>query len=112
MDRIDDRGLVMDKREQRIYLETIRHRIAGTITLSKDGYRSRVSDVLNASERDFISLTDVTVELVERDGPGTHHDYLTVSRAHIVLVIPELNEDEQLTAARSQLPPAGVDTVA
>ena len=54
----------MQTRQERVYLETGRHRIAGTLTLARDGYRSRVSDVLNASERDFISLTDVTVELV------------------------------------------------
>ena len=42
---------------------TRRHRIAGTLTLAAEGYRSRVSDVLNSTERDFISLTDVTVEL-------------------------------------------------
>ena len=76
-------------RQERVYLETERHRIAGTITLARDGYRSRISDVLNASERDFISLTDVTVELVGSDAPGTRHEFLAVSRAHIVLAIPE-----------------------
>jgi hypothetical protein len=70
----------MQTRQERVYLETPRHRIAGTLTLARDGYRSRVSDVLNASERDFIPLTDVTVELVGQEGPGTHHDFLAVSR--------------------------------
>ena len=39
-------------------METARHRITGILTLPSDGYRSRLSDFLNASERDFISLTD------------------------------------------------------
>jgi hypothetical protein len=98
----------MQTRQERVYFETPRHRIAGTLTLARDGYRSRVSDVLNATERDFISLTDVTVELVGHEGPGTHHDFLAVSRQHIVIAIPELPEDGELEAATAGLPPAGV----
>jgi hypothetical protein len=98
----------MQTRQERVYLETGRHRIAGTLTLARDGYRSRVSDVLNASERDFISLTDVTVELVGQDGPGTHHDFLAVSRQHIVIAIPELPEEAPLERAEAAMPPAGV----
>jgi hypothetical protein len=79
----------MQHRQERVYLETQRHRIAGVLTLAKDGYRSRVSDVLNATERDFISITDVTVELIGHDGPGTHHDFMAISRGHIVFAIPE-----------------------
>ena len=78
-----------DTREQRISIDTDRHRIAGTITLARDGYRSRVSDVLNATEREFVPMTDCVVELIGREGQGTHHDVIAVSRHHIVLVIPE-----------------------
>nr|WP_272476054.1 hypothetical protein [Baekduia alba] len=98
---------MMQTRQERVYFETPRHRIAGTLTLARDGYRSRVSDVLNASERDFIPLTDVTVELVGHDGPGTHHDFLAVSRHHVVIAIPELPEDGQLDPAAAAMPPAG-----
>jgi hypothetical protein len=97
----------MQTRQERVYFETARHRIAGTLTLARDGYRSRVSDVLNATERDFISLTDVTVELVGHDGPGTHHDFLAVSRQHVVIAIPELPEDGALEPAAAAVPPAG-----
>jgi hypothetical protein len=74
-------------RNERILIETDRHRIEGLLTLARDGYRSRVSDVLNATERDFISLTDVTVELLGHEGPGTRHEFLAVSRQHIVIAI-------------------------
>jgi hypothetical protein len=47
-----------------------------------------VSDVLNAPERDFVPLTDVTVELLGVEGPGTLHDFLAISRQHIVFAIP------------------------
>ena len=82
----------MQHRNERVYLETSRHRISGMLTLARDGYRSRVSDLLNASERDFISLTDCVVELIGHDGPGTRHDFIAVSRRHIVFAIPETGD--------------------
>lgn len=78
----------MEQRNERVLIETTRHRIAGTITLARDGYRSRVSDLLNAPDRDFLSLTDVTIEILDHDGPGTHHDFMAVSRSHIIFAIP------------------------
>jgi hypothetical protein len=86
-------------RHERIYVETARHRITGILTLPSDGYRSRLSDFLNASERDFISLTDCVVELIGRDGPGTEHGYLAVARGHIVLAIPLGEADAPQTSA-------------
>jgi len=83
----------MDQRHERILIETDRHRIAGTLTLARDGYRSRVSDLLNAAERDFISLTDVTLETLGHEGSGTLHEFMAVSRRHIVFAIP-LGEDD------------------
>ena len=78
----------MQHRYERVYIETERHRISGFLTLPADGYRSRLSDFLNSADRDFISLTDCTVELIGREGPGTTHEFIAVSRAHIVLAIP------------------------
>jgi uncharacterized protein DUF6812 len=78
----------MDTRQERIFIETARHRVAGTLTLPRDGYRSRVSDLLNATEREFISLTDATVELIGHEGAGTVHDVIAISRKHIVFAIP------------------------
>jgi hypothetical protein len=76
----------MDHRRERIRLETERHRIEGEITLARDGYRSRVSDVLNASERDFVTLTDATITPLD-GGPVELHDYITLARRHIVFVV-------------------------
>ena len=78
----------MQHRHERVYVETARHRISGCLTLPADGYRSRLSDFLNASERDFVSLTDATVEVIGREGPGTEHEFIAVSRRHIVFAIP------------------------
>ena len=79
----------MQHRHERVYVETARHRITGVLTLPADGYRSRLSDFLNATDRDFVSLTDAMVEIIGREGPGTEHDFLAVSRRHIVFAIPE-----------------------
>jgi hypothetical protein len=76
----------MDHRQERIRIETARLRIEGSLTLARDGYRSRVSDVLNASERDFITLTEVTVEPLE-GGPVELHPFLTLARRHIVFAV-------------------------
>jgi hypothetical protein len=73
----------MDTRQERICLETGRHRIVGMVTLARDGYRSRISDLLNASEREFLSLTDVTVEPLE-GGTPENHPFMAVARRHIV----------------------------
>lgn len=76
----------IDQRRERITIETERHRIDGEITLARDGYRSRVSDVLNASEREFLTLTDVTVTPLD-GGAVERHPYLTVARRHIVFAV-------------------------
>ncbi len=73
-------------RTERVVVETGRHRITGRLTLARDGYRSRVSDLLNAGERDFISLTDVRVERLD-DGVAEEHAFVLVSRRHIVLAV-------------------------
>ena len=91
----------MEHRRQRILLETERHRIQGTVHLSRDGYRSRISDLLNASERDFLPLTDATVEPLAGGGPAETHGFLAVQRSHVVLVVPldtEAVEGADLTA--------------
>lgn len=75
-----------EERRERIRLETPRHRIEGTILLAADGYRSRVSDVLNASERDFLTLTDATLQPLD-GGPVERHEFLAVGRAHVVYVV-------------------------
>ena len=85
-------------RRERVYLETPRHRISGWLTLARDGYRSRVTDVLNATERDFVPITDCVVELIGSEGQGTRHDVVAVHRIHIVLVIPESDGAPQLVA--------------
>src|SRR3954469_25342403 len=101
----------MNHRLVRVLIETERHRIAGMITVSRDGYRSRVSDVLNASEKDFISLTDCVVELIGHDGPGPRQEFLDISRPPSVMATPEggngpAEAEDDATAAGALTPPS------
>jgi len=84
----------INQRRERVRVETERHRIEGLLTLARDGYRSRVSDVLNASERDFVTLTEVTVAPLE-GGPVERHPYLTLARRHIVFAVAAPDEPQE-----------------
>jgi hypothetical protein len=90
MPGMDEPGNV-DQRQERVRIETERHRIEGVLTLARDGYRSRVSDVLNAAEREFITLTEVTVSPLE-GGPVELHPYMSLARRHIVFAVAAPDE--------------------
>jgi hypothetical protein len=78
----------VEHKDERIVLETARYRISGLLRLPRDGYRSRLTDFLNAGERDFIALTDVDLMPLDRDGPSEHRDFVAVARSQIVLAAP------------------------
>jgi len=81
----------MHFRHVRARLETDRHVIEGTLQLPSEGYRSRMTDFLNAHDADFVPLTDA--RLTTRDAPGSaeEHAFLAVSARHVVLAV-ELEE--------------------
>ena len=85
-------------RYERISIETIRHRIVGVATLASDGYRSRLSDLLNSPERDFIALTDATVELLDGSTETAHYPFIAVHRQHVVFAV-SLGEVPQPSSA-------------
>lgn len=80
----------MDNRTERVVIETGRHRIVGDLTLPRTGYRSRITDFLNAAEREFIALTDVVLEPLD-GGQGARElrEFVAISRRHIVVIWPE-----------------------
>ncbi|HEY2159972.1 MAG TPA: hypothetical protein VGH24_01585 [Solirubrobacteraceae bacterium] len=78
----------MEHRDERIVLEAGRYRMTGLLRLPRDGYRSRLTDFLNAAERDFIALTDVELQALDRDEPPEHRDFVAVARLQIVLAAP------------------------
>lgn len=75
----------MEQREERIVVETARYRLTGTVRLPAEGYRSRLTDHLNAGEREFLALTDVEVASLEDPSrPRERHGYVALGRRHIV----------------------------
>ena len=78
----------MQHRFERISIQTPHHRIVGVATLASDGYRSRLSDLLNAPERDFIPLTDATVTELDGEHEVTRHEFIAVHRQHVVFAVP------------------------
>jgi hypothetical protein len=80
--------VLVQHRFERISIQTPRHRIVGVATLASDGYRSRLSDLLNAPDRDFIPLTDATVTELDGDHEVTQHDFVAVHRQHVVFAVP------------------------
>jgi len=100
----DEAGV--DHRSERVVLETARHRITGVVTLARDGYRSRVSDVLNASERNFLPLTAVSVARLDGSAPASTYEFLAVHRDHIVFVAPAGPSEAAAEAEAAQIDPA------
>jgi hypothetical protein len=78
----------MEQQEERIIVETERYRVTGSLLMPRDGYRSRLTDFLNASERSFIALTDVEVAPLDGSGAPEHRRFIALSLAHVVLAMP------------------------
>lgn len=77
----------MQHRHERISIDTPGHRIIGNVTLAADGYRSRLSDLLNAPERDFIALSDAIVQELDGARAIRRHDFIAVHRQHVVFAV-------------------------
>jgi hypothetical protein len=78
----------VEQRTERIIVETDRHRITGHVMLPADGYRSRLTDYLNASEREFLALTDVEVSTLGGAPHVEKRDFIALSLRHVVLAMP------------------------
>lgn len=78
----------MEHRDERIVVETDRYRISGVLHLPRDGYRSRLTDYLNAAERAFLALTDVELTPLDGEGPSEQRPFLALSINHVVLAMP------------------------
>jgi hypothetical protein len=85
----------VEHRDERIVVETDRYRITGVLRMPRDGYRSRLTDYLNAAERAFLALTDVEVAPLDSTTGGEHHPFLALSLSHIVLAMPAKTDGEE-----------------
>lgn len=80
------RVAAMNQREERVVVETERYRITGTVLLPAEGYRSRLTDHLNAGEREFLALTDVEIAPLGADAEAAPRraPFVALGRRHIV----------------------------
>jgi hypothetical protein len=72
----------MDTRIQRVVVETAKFRVVGDVSLPTEGFRTRLTDVLNRQDTGFIPL--VNVELSPIDDRDTKSlPFLAVARNQI-----------------------------
>lgn len=69
-------------------METARYRITGSLQMPREGYRSRLTDYLNAAERTFLALTDVEIEALDAATVTERRAFVVVSLSQIVLAMP------------------------
>ena len=71
-----------DTRSQRVVLETERQRISGDIILPAEGFRTRLSDLLNSEGLRFIAM--VNAEVTDHaTGETTRREFVAVARDHV-----------------------------
>jgi hypothetical protein len=78
----------VEHRDERIMVETDRYRVIGTVSIPREGQRSRLSDFLNSAELGFLSLTDVEVSPLDDPRPADRRAFMALSVDHIVLAMP------------------------
>jgi hypothetical protein len=76
----------VDLREEQVVLETDRYRISGTLTLPREGYRSRLSDYVNQRDREFFTLSEATVTALDEPENTRQASFLMVGRSHVRLI--------------------------
>ena len=76
----------MDLREEQVILETDRYRIAGSLTLPREGYRSRLSDYVNQRDREFFAVSDATITALDDTDSTRRAEFIMVARRHVTLV--------------------------
>jgi hypothetical protein len=86
----------MDLREEQVVLETTRYRIVGTLTLPREGYRSRLSDYVNQRDREFFAVSDATITALDDTESTRRAAFIMVARRHVTLVA--LASEEQFAS--------------
>ncbi len=74
------------RRHERVIVETERYRFVGTLTLPAEGYRTRVSDLFNTTDREFIVLSDVEITAHGIADEIGRRPFAAISRSRIVFV--------------------------
>jgi hypothetical protein len=76
-------------RIERVVFETDRQLVVGDVTLPPEGYQSRLSDVLNRRDSDFLSLTNVEITSLV-DGRVSERPFVVLSKRQVRIAFPFL----------------------
>lgn len=71
-----------DTRRERVVLETERQRVVGDVILPAEGFRTRLSDLLNSEGLRFISLVNARVT-DHGTGQTVERAFIAVARDHV-----------------------------
>jgi hypothetical protein len=74
-------------RTERVRIHTDRLELTGNLTLPSEGYRSRLTDFLNAVDQEFLALTEVETRAWD-GGQSSRHAFVAVARRQIVFCAP------------------------
>jgi hypothetical protein len=80
-----------ETRRERIVIETARHKIIGEVTLPAEGYRTRLSDLLNREGLEFVPLVNASVSSVD-GGELVQRRFIAVAREAIQVAYEDNNE--------------------
>jgi hypothetical protein len=78
----------MEQQGTLIILETAKHRVKGNLRLPRDGYRSRLTDYLNAPEQRFLPLTDAEITPLDGSGGSARHAFMLLAIREIITARP------------------------
>lgn len=81
-----------DTRWERVVLETERHRIVGHVTLPAEGYRSRLSDLLNREDLSFIPLVNAQVIDLSNGRKPEQRAFVAVGRDHVQVAYEDADQ--------------------
>ena len=83
----------MDTRIQRVVMETARFRIVGDVMLPTEGFRTRLSDVLNRQDTGFIPIVNAEISPVD-GGKAESMAFVAVARTQVEIAY-ELEPPEE-----------------
>jgi hypothetical protein len=78
----------VDLRQEKVVVETDRYRIEGSLTLPREGHRSRLSDHINRREQEFFTILDASMTPLDGSGADWSAPVLMLARSHIRLIVP------------------------
>ncbi len=79
----------MDRKRERVILETLRYRIVGDVMLLPEGYKSRLSDHLNEPNREFLIVLDAIMTPFDDQENRFRSQVVMLNRSKIDVIFPE-----------------------